>query len=140
MAISEIIQLNLQDRYEPEIIGLGEIYEKMSVFHLQKKLRKKYKDGVLFLSSNKDHRGKGFTLDELKFQIKSKGYQILYFGYVDSPPWASYKVKSDKKSPYLKSWIIILAKLLFWFLIQIEFIWQGKRSSHMVVCLGRFKI
>ncbi len=137
MDISEIIQLNLQDKYEPEIIGLGEIYEKMSVFYLQKKLRRKYKDGVLFLSSNKDHREKGFTLEELKSQVKSQGYQILFFGYVDSPSWSSYKIKSDKKSPYLKPVIISLAKIFFWFLIRLEFIWQEKNNSHMVYILTK---
>lgn len=134
MATFEIIQLDLHNEYKPKIRGLGEIYEEMSVTLLQKKLKEKFKEGILFLSSNKRHRGRGLTIKELELGIKQKGYRVLSSGYVDSPPWASNPSESTVNKNFSLH-LIFLAKMIFWFLIQLEFIWQGNKNSHMIYIL-----
>ena len=138
MAYSEIIKLNLENEYKPQIKGLGEIYEKTSVSYLQRRLIKKYQGGVLFLSSNKEHRGRGLTKEELEVYVKKQHYQILISGFIDSPPWISNPKKSSSKAVNF-GLLIFISKAIFWFLVRLEKLWEGKKHSHMVFCFVKNK-
>ena len=61
-----IIKQDIQKRYECEILGFGEVFEIISVERIRKKLIRKHQDGVFYLSSNRDHSGRGFTKEEVE--------------------------------------------------------------------------
>lgn len=128
-----IRKINLKEEYTRPILGLGEIYEIMSVERKRKNLLRKFGQGEIFLAANKEHSGHGITLADLKNYLKSQGFNILDTGYIDSPPFASRPLSPDQKRFYADNLFInYFAKIIFWFLIWLEFLWQGPKKSHMV--------
>lgn len=132
-----IIKLALNQPYQPEIMGLGEIYEIISVEYRQKILQQKFEKGIMFIGANKNYRGRGLTLSRLKRKVCQEGFEVLASGFVDSPPWPS-RPRVGNKSPLLKYlWLVMLAKFISKILVFLEFLWQGDRFSHMIYVFGR---
>lgn len=140
--MEKMVDLDLNQEYQREILGLGEIYEILSVNRKRLLLKKKFKQGRLFLASNKDHGGRGFSLTEIKKKVISHYPQkkILDAGYVDCPPWVSTPRELGKRNKiiYNKS-IVFLAKAIFNFLIFFEPFLAKPKTAHMVYVLGRKK-
>ena len=132
----EIETLALNKPYQIQIFGLGEVYEIMSVESLRKKLWQKYDSGWLYLATNKDHKGRGITLEDLEDYLRNQQSTIIKKGYVDSPPWSSRPLGERREKEYNKI-IVFLAQIIFFFLLRLEFLWQGKKKSHMIYCLVR---
>ena len=130
----KIVKQKLNQVYRPQIFGLGEIYEIASVEKRRKMLLREYPSGYLYLSSNKNHQGRGATLKELANFVSKISYQkIIMKGYVDSPPWISKPKDEKSKSSYLKyPTVVFFAKMFFPLMVNLEFIWQGEKRSHMV--------
>lgn len=127
----DICKINLKEKYQREIFGLGEVYEIISVNFLRKKLLRKFKSGVLYLASNKNH-----SLRELKDLIHKGEELVIKEGYVDSPPWSSRPRGQENKKSY--NWLIVfLAKIIFYFLVRFEFFWQNPKKSHMIYLLTK---
>jgi hypothetical protein len=136
--LNNMVSLDLDTPYRTQISGLGEIYEVMSVERIRRKLKNKYSGATLYLASNKYHGGQGLTLNELENNLLKENKKILKKGYADSPPWRSSPLAIGQAKKY--SPIIIFAgKIIFWFLIHAEFIWQGQGASHMVFVLAENK-
>jgi hypothetical protein len=135
MNTEENIQcLGLNENYGREIFGLGEVYEIMSVENIRKSLLKKFSTGTLYLTANKSHIQRGLTLGDLENHLISSGFTILDKGYADSPPWQSKPRGKDNRrnySPFSTS----ISKIIFFFLVRIEFLMKGPKNSHMVYCL-----
>jgi len=134
MAISK---LKLNQKYKTQVLGWGEIYEIISVEKKKILLKKRFKQGVLFLVSNKDHSNQGLKLKKLEEKISRQGYRILAKGFVDSPPWPSVLRQSRKNSFLNLPWLKLMIANLFKVLVLFEFLWQGKKKSHMIYVLGR---
>lgn len=132
----DIYKINLEEKYQREIFGLGEIYEIISVNHLRKKLLKKFKEGALCLASNKNHSSRGYNFYELEKRLEE--WKILKKGYVDSPPWGSQPRNEENKQSY-NLFIVFLVKIIFNFLVRLEFLWQGPEKSHMIYCMVKNK-
>jgi len=133
-----IIKQDINTRYNCEILGFGEIFEIKSVERIRKRLAKKYKNGILYLSSNKDHSGRGFTREELERAIKDEGYELLESGYADAPPWKSDPLESGQKSPKME--IPILSKLgpllfILWIPLFEQF-YRKRRKAHIAWVFG----
>lgn len=136
--MNQITKITLGQEYRRKITGLGDIYEIISVNKKRLDLKNKFTRGSLFLSSNKDHSGRGFTLSEMKRKIletKPKR-KILDFGYIDCPPWSSSPRKAGdvNKIIYYKA-VLFPIKILFSFLVLWEFFWAKPKTSHMVYAL-----
>lgn len=131
-----IKKINLKEPYQADILGLGEVYEIMSVEKARKRLAKRYTDGELYLASNKSHSDRGLTLSELRCRLEKQGITVRQQGYTDSPPWLSKPLtKADKKS--YSPIILFSAKIIFAFILPMEFIWQGPQRSHMIFCFSQ---
>lgn len=136
MSYSEPIKsITLDQPYETEILGLGEVYEIMSVEALRRKLRRKYHSGRLYLVSNSSHSGRGYALRELNSRLAKERIPIVRNGFVDSPPWSSRPLSAGNRKDYPRA-IIFLAELIFSILIPWEFLWRGPRKSHMLYCFS----
>ncbi|OGI17225.1 MAG: hypothetical protein A2Z52_01525 [Candidatus Moranbacteria bacterium RBG_19FT_COMBO_42_6] len=131
---NEITAVDIQNSYQTEIFGLGEVYEIMSIERLRKKLLKKYFAGKLFLSSNKKHSGRGMTLDDLKKYLYNK--KIVASGFVDCPPWPSAPLGHQERENYPYP-IVLLAKSIFFILILFEPLWRNPQRSHMTYCFSK---
>lgn len=132
-----ILKIKVSNRYDCEIVGLGEIYEIISVEYRRNKLMKQYKRGFLYLSSNKDHSGRGFTKQEVEDEAKKDGLLVVESGYADSPPWSSNPAQEHTKKlqiPFMSS----LAKILFniWIPIMERF-YLKKKVAHCVYVFGK---
>lgn len=132
----EIKKLDLSKTYQTEVLGLGEIYEIMSIERLQKKLRKTFTAGELYLVSNYAHSKRGLTGQELISEMKKQNIIIWEKGFVDSPPWGSKPLPTSEKKSY-KSTTIFFAKVIFSLLIPLEFFWRGSKKSHMLYCFSK---
>ena len=66
--------------------------------------------------------------------LEKQNAAIAEKGFADSPPWDSKPLSGDNKKSYAKI-IVSLAKIIFFILVRIEFIWKGPRKSHMIYCL-----
>lgn len=133
-----IVKLDLHQKYQPEIFGFGEVYEQISVEKKRKNLEKKFAAGSLFLCANKQQADRGMTLKELITKVKSKDYQILSCGFLDSPWWSSCP-RRDKSFFIALPLLIVLAQLIFRILVFFEFLCQGEKKAHLVYVLGRKK-
>ena len=129
----KIKYLDLNNNYKAEIFGLGEVYEIMSVERIRKKLLAKFLNGTLCLSSNKNHL-RGMTLDDLVNQLTNDGFTILEKGYADSPFWQSKPRGKNNRRNY-NPLIINISKIIFFFLIRMEFLRENPKHSHMIYCL-----
>jgi hypothetical protein len=139
MAIFDnIVSLDLENPYRAKIAGLGEIYEIMSVERIRRKMKKKYSGATLHLASNRDHGSRGLSLGELENNLQNENKKILEKGFADSPPWKSSPLAEGQSKKY-SSFTIFFAKIIFWFLIRVEFLWQGRAASHMVFVLTEKK-
>jgi len=128
--------LDIHTEYHTEILGLGEIYEILSVERLRNRLKRKYGNGVLFLSSNKDHSGRGMNIDELINYVKQMGFDALEFGYVDAPPWRS-KRRAKPRKMVNKSLVLTLAKIILKPLVYLEPFIISKHKAHMLYVFSR---
>ncbi|NIM47628.1 MAG: hypothetical protein GTN40_05755 [Candidatus Aenigmarchaeota archaeon] len=136
----EIVKIDLEKKYNREIKGFGEIYEIMSVRNTQRKLRKKFGKGILFLVSNKSHKGRGLTLSEIQKLLQKKNYQILKSGFTDSFLISSNPRKKEDINPFVKSFLLVfLTQFFFWIVVQFEFLWESSKSSHMIYTLTKEK-
>ena len=131
-----IKKISLTETYQTEVLGLGEIYEIMSVEHLRKKLSKTVPAGELYLVSNYSHSKRGLTGKELISKLKEQDIIIWEKGFVDSPPWGSKPLSASEKKSY-GSAAIFLAKIIFSILIHLEFFWRGPKKSHMLYCFSK---
>lgn len=132
----EIKKIVLAETYQTEVLGLGEIYEIMSVEHLRKKLLKTFPSGDLYLVSNYSHSKRGLSGKEFISELKEKNITIWEKGFVDSPPWNSNPLSLGKKKCYGKA-TIFFAKFIFFILIYLEFFWRGPKKSHMLYCFSK---
>lgn len=132
----KIKYLDLNDSYKAEIFGLGEVYEIMSVERIRKRLLGKFRSGTLCLSPNKSHIQRGVTLDDLTGQLADSGFTILDKGYADSPPWQSKPRGKDNRRNY-SPLIINISKIIFFFLVRMEFLQENPKCSHMIYCLAK---
>jgi hypothetical protein len=133
-----IITQDVCTRYNCEILGFGEIFEIKSVERIRKRLLKKYKNGILYLSSNKDHSGRGFTREEIEQKVRDDGLEILESGYADAPPWKSDPLESGQQSS--KMGIPILSKLvplifILWIPLFEQF-YRKRRKAHIAWVFG----
>lgn len=136
-----ITKLALEQKYQPKITGLGDIYEQISVERRRKILGQRFKKGTLFLVSNREHGGRGLSLEEAAEEALGEGYQILARGFVDSPPWPSKPRPKGTQSPFFKyPFLVFLSPFISRFLVAFEFFWQGPKRSHMVYVLGKKEI
>lgn len=136
MTENTIIKLSIDKSYRRTIMGLGEIYEITSVEKQKKILQRKFHEGTMFLAAKRNYQGR-VAFDELKKEVYREGFKVLASGFVDSPLWPS-RPRVDKKSPLLRyPWLVILAERLFNLLVFLEFIWRGKKISHMIYVFGK---
>ncbi len=137
--MDRVIELPLDKKYECEIFGLGEIFEIVSIENLRKKLKKQYRVGVLFLHSNKDHSGRGLSLEELCEEAKKRDYTVVQSGFADAPPWKSSpasEVTDKKKIPFS----VPISYFLFSIWIPLmERFYRKKDIAHVVYCFGQKK-
>lgn len=131
----KIKYLDLNDSYKTEIFGLGEVYEIMSVERIRKRLAGKFQNGTLCLSSNIGHL-RGMTLDDLTSQLTDSGFTILDKGYADSPPFHSRPRGKDNSRNY-SPLIVNISKIIFFFLVKMEFLRENSNRSHMIYCLAK---
>lgn len=135
--MKDCLEITNSNQYQPRITGLGDIYEVISVKVKTKHYFKRYPGSIMFLSSNRDHGGRGLSLTELKKKVLKDSFSILKDGYVDSPFWKS-KPRICSISPLLKIPLVeVLVLPIFYFLILFEFLWEGKNHSHMIFVLGK---
>jgi hypothetical protein len=105
----------------------------MSVERIRKKLQKKFRNGTLYLSSNKNHIQRGMTLKELEKRIADEGFQVSKKGYADSPPWQSAPRNSENRRNY-NPFLVKISKIIFFFLVGMEFLRESPERSHMIYC------
>ena len=133
-----IYKISFDQKYQPKITGLGDIYEQISVERRRKILAQKFEKGTLFLASNWNHGGRGLTLEEQEEKVCRQGYSVVEKGFVDSPPWSSRPRPKGTQSPFLSYPILVfVAPFIFRLLVALEFLWQGLRNSHMVYVFGQ---
>ena len=130
-----LIALGLDDEYNINITGFGDIYEVMSIKRLVRSLKRRYGGGTLYLASNSDHSGRGLNLDELEGSLRDKGISVSEKGYVDSPPWLSKPRSAGSRNTLVDNrLLVILAMAIFKLMLPSEPMRQGKDRSHMVYC------
>jgi hypothetical protein len=76
------------------------------------------------------------TLNDLAGQLADSGFTILEKGYADSPPWQSKPRGKDNRRNY-SPLIINISKIIFFFLVRMEFLRENSRRSHMIYCLAK---
>jgi hypothetical protein len=122
--------------YTRPIFGLGEIYEIMSVERTRKKFVSSYPESTILLSSNSTHSGRGVSLEQMNEYCVTQGIKVIASGYVDCPPWSSAPRHTERGMMKNKP-LTSIAKLIFFFLIRLEFLWRNGKNSHMVYCLAK---
>jgi hypothetical protein len=134
----KLIKLSIKNAYSRPIFGLGEIYEIGSVNWKRLILKNKFGDGTMYLASNKDHSGRGVSLDELKKVVKSESKTILDYGYVDCPPWSSEpRGEANINRVIYNKKMVFLVKIVFQSLFLFEFIFANSRKAHMIYVLAQ---
>jgi hypothetical protein len=122
----------LSTPYTTDIRGYGELYEIQSVRRLQRHLKRlpptpyfRY----LFTLPNKAHNGKfGLTLADLTTLVtRYYNASIITSGFIDTPPWRSYRQSEVKDIHFLKRWC---ASIIFFFMVHFEH--PSPSDSHMV--------
>lgn len=128
-----ILKLNLTDKYKCEIKGLGEVFEIVSVETLRKSLLAKYNHGFLFLASNRDHSGRGFSKEDLETEIIIDKLKLISSGYADAPPWRSNPKEQSEKGLAYSKFIICLAEILFKLWIPVfERFYRTRKKAHVI--------
>ena len=136
--MEEITEIELGQEYKRDILGLGEIYEIISVNKKRLFLKNKFSRGFLFLFLNKDHSDRGLTLEEFKRKIihVNPKRKILDSGYVDCPPWSSSPRKICKVNKIIYNRpVLFLIKIIFSFLFFFEIFFAKPKTAHMVYVL-----
>lgn len=134
----KIIKINIKTEYSRPIYGLGEIYEVGSVNWKRIGLLKKYHQGEMYLSSNKNHSNRGYSLSELRHIVKNKYKLILDSGYVDCPPWSSDpRGENSINQVIYNNLVVLLAKIFFRFYYRFEFFTARPKTAHMVYVLAK---
>jgi hypothetical protein len=119
--------------------GLGELFEIVSVNYVLKKLRQRYKSGMIYLASNRVHSGRGFTRQALEEEIEKDGLKLVSSGFADAPPWRSNPKDNESKSltiriPFLPQF----AKILFHIWIPLyERFYRNEKRAHIVWAFGQ---
>lgn len=134
LILPKVTPLNIP--YTADIRGYGEIYEMESVHHLQRRFRNDPPPDrfrYLFTLPNRTHNGKfGMTLTEL-VTLVTHYYNafIVSYGFIDSPPWKSYRQSEVKEIFILKRWI---ASIIFRFMVYFER--PSSLTSHMIYVIA----
>jgi len=133
-----IIKLDMSEPYTCEVKGFGEIFEIKSVERIRKRLKRKYKDGMLYLSSNKDHSGRGFTREEMEKAIRDDGLEVEESGYADAPPWQSDPIEEGETSSKMNFPILpLVVPFIFTLWIPLfEGFYRKRKKAHIVWALG----
>ena len=133
-----IIKQDVHQKYDCEILGFGEIFEIKSVERIRKKLIRKHQDGVFYLSSNRDHSGRGFTKEEVENALLKDELELLESGYADAPPSKSDPLESGQKSSKMKNAAVSkMVPVLFYLWIPLfEKYYRKRRKAHVVWAFG----
>jgi len=133
-----IIKLDVHEPYACEVKGFGEIFEIKSVERIRKRLKRKYKNGVLYLSSNKDHSGRGFTREELERAIRDDGLEVEESGYADAPPWRSEPIEEGDMSSKMSIPILpVVVPFIFSLWIPLfECFYRKRKKAHIAWAFG----
>jgi len=119
-----IIELELDDNYPIEITCLQDLYEKMCVEQLQKKLKMKYGHGKLYIASNKDNSGDGIGLNKFIETMKENNYEVITYGYINS---------LKKRSNFLNFFLKKLIKIR----LKFESLLESETNSKKVYILAK---
>lgn len=133
-----IIKLNVHETYTCEVKGFGEVFEIKSVERIRKKLKRKYKNGMLYLSSNKDHCGRGYTREELERTLREDELEVEESGYADAPPWRSDPIEEGETSSKM-SIPVLPAVVPFIFTLWIplfEGFYRKRKKAHVAWAFG----
>lgn len=134
-----IVRQEINDDYTCRIFGLGELFEIVSVNYVLKKLRRRYKSGMIYLASNKSHSGRGFTLKDLEEEIEKDGLKLVSSGFADAPPWKSNPREGENQSFTIR--VLVLpqfAKVLFHVWIPLcERFYRNEHRAHIVWAFGK---
>jgi len=131
--VGEVAALDIRREYARKINGLGEIYEIMSVERLRKRLRRKYGRGILFLSPNKEHSGRGLKRNDLIKKLKRESYTVIESGFVDCPPWGSRVPEAYERSPFMSCSILLTVfKYALRAVLFLERWYTNGRRAHVI--------
>jgi hypothetical protein len=138
-----VLQLDLDKKYVKEVLGLGEIYEIMSIERTRLRLKRKFHEGVLFLATNGKHLKGGISVEELIKFLKEKNFDVIDFGFVDCPPWRSYSLSHNnrgarRKSSLIRHGLLVkAAKSIFRIILCFERCFANSKRAHMVYALTK---
>ncbi len=115
--------LDSDEEYEVPILGLGEIYEIISVNRVIKSLDRRYGKCRVYLTDNKQHDN---DFSRIVKKAEEDGFmEVLETGFADAPYWKS----SQRRTPRRLIPLRFLCKLLFKILVQFE---EGNaKNAHM---------
>ncbi len=130
-----LIDLDINDEYNIEITGFGDIYEVVSVRVLMKRLKKRHGGGLIYLCSNSEHGGRGMSLEGLEAFVRDKNGEVAEKGFVDVPPWRSRPRAKGTKNPLIRyETLNRIAGLVSLALVPLERFTRSKKRTHMVYC------
>ncbi|MEW6609189.1 MAG: DUF2284 domain-containing protein [bacterium] len=139
----QITELKLEDEYKIEIDSLADIYEKMTVEHIQREFKKRYGDGNLFIALNKGNSSneEGIELNKFIDIIEENGYEIINYGFINS--WKSklnlqQTTKEEKNKAFLEVPIITYFRDAYLKIRLIyEFLFENKKVARKIYVLGK---
>ncbi|MDI6734602.1 MAG: DUF2284 domain-containing protein [bacterium] len=141
--VIQITELKLEDEYKIETTSLTDIYEKITVEHIQKEVKKRYGEGNLFIALNKDSSSNedGIELNKFIDIIEENGYEIINYGYINSlkSRLNLQQVTRDKNKMLLLRIPIIAYLVCIYLKIRLrwEFLFKNKKIAHKVYVLGK---
>jgi len=141
-SIVQATELRLEEEYPIKTNCLSDIYEKKCVERIQKKLGKKYKGGTLFIALNKENlwnENKGIELNKLIDVIEENGYEIIYYGFINSRRFNSRKVTKEGNSILLLRIPIIACFIRLYLIISStsEFLFESREYARKIYVFGR---
>lgn len=134
-----IVKQKINEDYTCQVWGLGELFEIVSVNYVLRKLRQRYKSGMIYLASNKTHSGRGFTRRALEAEIKKNGLSLVSSGFADAPPWKSNPKEGGKQSITMRILFLPwLANALFHIWMPLcERMYRNENRAHIVWAFGQ---
>lgn len=140
--IIQITELKLEDEYQIEINSLADIYEKITVEHLQKEFKKRYGEGNLFIALNKESLSNenGVELNKFVDIIEENGYEVINYGFINSAKSQSNSQQVPKEG---NSMLLLKVPIISYFVgiylkirLHYEFLFENKKFAHKVYVLG----